>query len=306
MEDIIKSINIGATDILGMMMPGTMVAVLLCNHDTFGAMIAPLLSFGGKETNVFALLVVGYVIGMLFHTVSDLVERCLWECWLLDPKFYAACKMNAEYEEKGSVLPKKVKDIRKIIAEGISSKGSGGKTKCALSILSCVWSSLKAAGAIYTTCHVVWIALFAKGAPHIAGILSIVFGFATFISSVFTFFPNAMHIRENTAWIQLYSSKTSNNSKISLFDSFRVMMRNLLWCLAALRITDLLPDFMARALNTSSGTKVYHIILIAIVLRYLQYAYLRYKYIYEDFFYALGNKDDEKPRLMNLQIEFKD
>lgn len=89
MGDIAKEFNM--VDFIGMLIPGFLVTMLFSYE--FGGWMALDLCFGtdvGALTKIIILTISGYVVGMLFHEVGDILEKMLWKNYIINPRTYAA------------------------------------------------------------------------------------------------------------------------------------------------------------------------------------------------------------------------
>lgn len=90
MGDFIKDLNI--IDFLGMLLPGSLFIMAAQEALPVDELLKYFGDNPGTAPRVTILLVGGYVIGMLFHELGDLLERLLWHCQRLDPRTRAAKK----------------------------------------------------------------------------------------------------------------------------------------------------------------------------------------------------------------------
>lgn len=89
MGDIAKEFNM--VDFIGMLIPGFLVTMLFSYE--FGGWAALDLCFGtdvGALTKIIIFTISGYVVGMLFHEVGDVLEKMLWKNYIVNPRTYAA------------------------------------------------------------------------------------------------------------------------------------------------------------------------------------------------------------------------
>lgn len=282
MDDVIKSINISAIDILGMVLPGCAFILVMNEGHKLESMLSSYFAFESASAKLFLLLIAGYVVGMLFHTVSDLAERCLWECYLTDPKFYAAYKVSGRLKES---IPN---------VEGVDHCGGWhvwrGVKFCVgfmlnIGVLGVAWSGFGVRNfweLVIPICFAILLFLFSFYIADQCSSSSKKSKYARYVSSV--------KACEDNAWIQTCISGGKSDSKRSLFDGFRVMMRNLLWCWAFLRLSGYSQSLTDALAMIPHGNLIYRFFLIAVVLRYMHNSYLKYKYSFEDYLYVSANR----------------
>lgn len=318
MEDVIKSINISAIDILGMILPGCAFILVMNEGGALESLIAPYFTFKSASAWIFLLLIAGYIVGMLFHTVSDLAERMLWECYLVDPKFYAAYKVSGRLRgdsistqvgsslEQSDNTPTQVSNASAQRANPPLQGGIPGVRGVIHHGFWHVWRGIKFCAGFMLNASVLYVAWGGSCIQNLVGpiITSIVAVLLFFVSfrivdyfadttqnNRYIRFVNSIKACEDNAWIQVCVSKKKNDPKRNLFDGFRVMMRNLLWCLAFLRLSGYLQGLTRTIAMIPHGTTIYRFFLIAAVLRYMHNAYLKYKYAFEDYLYICENVD---------------
>ncbi len=88
MGDFIKDLNI--IDFLGMLLPGSLYVMAARDMLPVEELMGYFGENPGTAPRITLLIVAGYVIGMIFHEVGDLLEKLLWICPLFDPRTYAA------------------------------------------------------------------------------------------------------------------------------------------------------------------------------------------------------------------------
>lgn len=299
MNDFIKELNI--TDFLGISVPGCILLLLVLGDKTSVVLWS---SFFGISENSFLqgliFIVLGYLVGMLIQEIGDLIEKGLWCCSAFDPKTYAAY----------AVGPEKIR-------EGLSSndfsaaplKGNGIKTAFSVfSMLIILYGTVIGFGrALKEACLVVipglddssFMFLYLDGSLSVAICAVAIFLIYALTSRI----PDKGvadkidAVRTSNAYIQTIIVNSVNSSKRTLYDGFRFVMRNLLIVLAiANYISFWMPldyyKLAAQYMMTNSAPLqhkfffvevIYTFSIVLMYIRYYHYAYLRYKYSYEDF-----------------------
>lgn len=88
MGDFIKDLNI--IDFLGMLLPGSLYIMAARNFLPVNKLLEYFGDDPGTAVYVTFLLVGGYVIGMIFHEIGDLLEKLIFKVEFFDPRTYAA------------------------------------------------------------------------------------------------------------------------------------------------------------------------------------------------------------------------
>lgn len=88
MGDFIKDLNI--IDFLGMLLPGSFYVMASKELFPLEVLLSYLGDDPGPVPRITLLLVVGYVVGTVFHEIGDIAEKILWKFKWFDPRTYAA------------------------------------------------------------------------------------------------------------------------------------------------------------------------------------------------------------------------
>lgn len=327
MTDVIKELNI--IDFLGIIVPGCILVLLITGDHT-----ALLLwqDYFGSEATVFIkgafLLIAGYLAGMVLHEIGDLIEKGMWCFHTLDPKAYAANAVGAEKIEDAMVAAGMLGEDRseQTCACVISPKLKG--TLGCLGMLAVLFfSSFGFCLAMNSSLRVCEnsgnASVGAKAYIGVLIILALCVGIITAMAFSFksrsgknTICPQHTHnvwkaihnICVLNPQIQTYLANHGTHSKQTMFDSFRHVMRNLLICIAITnacsiwRPVDVYRDiavFFLRQVNRQQDfywlCLWFALIVMVMLIRYNHFAFLRYKYGFENFL-EKANKPDETPK----------
>lgn len=264
MGDFVKELNI--IDFLGILLPGTVV-LLLINYTKTQTLTG--LEF--TATDVVLLIVGGYVLGSLLHEVWDLLEKILWMLFFLDPKIYAARAVDKEI-----VIEQKSKKKTNEINKTIDFKKD---------VVSWFEKSIIVADACTDE----------NGLPEIESKCKQVCSeYWKWCRKIREWLKNReLHqyswIRRYNPLIQTLMVNKGNFTKRTVFDGFHVMMRNLFCAILLIRagakclkIEDPMLAFLSEYIGDYAAY-VRFVLLLLMLIRSYHYAYLKYKYTYENF-----------------------
>lgn len=113
MGDFIKDLNI--IDFLGMLLPGSLYIMVAWTFLPVNKLLEYFGTDPGAAVRITFLLVGGYVIGMIFHEIGDLLEKLLFMVKFLDPRTIAAKRTKlCDRLAKNKKITKKeaIQDIR--------------------------------------------------------------------------------------------------------------------------------------------------------------------------------------------------
>lgn len=294
MKDFFKELNI--IDILGIGVPGCLLVLLLGGDQT-----AELLWMDQFQNHPLALgivlIIVGSLAGMLVQELGDMIEKGLWLIPWLDPKVYAACAVNTNEIDNDKM------DDHKYPAPS-------GKTLvilkwvCGISALFVVigasfvfpFSMWKAASVTDATAHVdyhAWLGLI----PLLITAISACRYVKILPKKDTDKWKKIESLCNANPYIQTKLVGHGNTSKRTLFDGWRFVMRNLLLVWAITNLISLWKplDFYRRVSKVMVGIRgdmtsnLFWLTLLAscaislMIVRYFHYAFLRYKYSFEDY-----------------------
>lgn len=293
MGDFIKDLN--AIDFLGMMVPGATMILLFEYIWDSSEQASLLFSFFGqgevKGAIIGLLVVCGYVVGMLVHELSDTLEGWLWKLGPFNPKFRAAQDVDRDSDWKlGEIWES-------------SRNPSANMQKTTADEMGWLMCAILIAVGGYTVLSGIFGE---KGSGIVADALAVLLG-GCLIS-----FRNESVDKQRyqplinaLPQIQTQIEKCGNLRKRTIFDGFHVMMRNLvlvifLMDVYALAIGESSP--MVRCFSGKDGAVNYMgaIVLCAaevlMISRYDRFAYLKYKYIFEDYLEYKRNPPDAQQK----------
>ncbi|WP_294829714.1 hypothetical protein [uncultured Gemmiger sp.] len=259
MGDFIKELNI--IDFLGLLLPGSFLLLMVNYTQTH-----KLTGLEFTAADIIFLIVGGYVVGSLLHDVWELIELAIWKVIVFfDPKVHAV--KNAErVQKKARITLKKKASITLKKKARITLK-----KKVNITLKNCVekYFSIKVG--------------MGKSLP---------FKWNT---------NDNVWIREADPLIQTALVEKGNYRKRIVFDGFHVMMRNLLCTSILIKvithcvgIPNPLNEFLREYINNPDAVCV--IITVSGFLmawRSWHYAYLKYKYSYEDFMVLCADKNNK-------------
>ena len=272
MGDFIKELNI--IDFLGLLLPGSFLLLMVNYTQTH-----KLTGLEFTAADIIFLIVGGYVVGSLLHDVWELIELAIWKVIVFfDPKVHAV--KNAErVQKKARITLKKKARITLKKKASITLKKKARitlKKKANITLKNCVekYFSIKVG--------------MGKSLP---------FKWNT---------NDNVWIREADPLIQTALVEKGNYRKRIVFDGFHVMMRNL-FCASILTIVIPLCvgipvplyDFLSEYIKNSLAVVIIIAAGLALMAwRSWHYAYLKYKYSYEDFMVLCADKNiKDKPVL---------
>lgn len=319
MGDIAKEFNM--VDFIGMLIPGFLVTMLFSYE--FGGWAALDLCFGtdvGALTKIVILTISGYVVGMLFHEVGDILEKMLWKNYACNPRTYAAHNTKLIYRY-GEIIndtlpdPKDNPALKRILF-------------CIMSFVSMLPFTLVCCAAfqswpcvciLFISCYIAAASI--NALIHIGlepnTVRSIMRHNTNTVNSTPTeeeaprigatndatnpqkgknHIPAIISICNNDAMLMNMAAplESSNENvrkdtirKRNLFDGFRTMSRNGFLVGSFLRIyaehtTGNLSVVLSKIQENFMYSTIVHIGLIILLVRYWHYSYLKYKYCYED------------------------
>ena len=245
-------------DFLGLLLPGSFLLLMVNYTQTH-----KLTGLEFTAADIIFLIVGGYVVGSLLHDVWELIELAIWKVIVFfDPKVHAV--KNAERVQKKARITLKKKARITL------------KKKANITLKNCVekYFSIKVG--------------MGKSLP---------FKWNT---------NDNVWIREADPLIQTALVEKGNYRKRIVFDGFHVMMRNL-FCASILTIVIPLCvgipvplyDFLSEYIKNSLAVVIIIAAGLALMAwRSWHYAYLKYKYSYEDFMVLCADKNiKDKPVL---------
>lgn len=278
-------------DFVGILLPGCALLLILGGELGIQTFREEYLTFMGNISSSALFLVCGYVLGSLIHEACDWLERFLWSSTLFDPKAYAAYRVKSKpitekierekLVDKANDNPNEDKSdfdwkttVPQLIFLAFLLLWSGGL------LFPHNWNGNQPLG--------VWIFLLI-----ILCILMLFVALGLKSHSKMDFQQIGLIIEADSRIQTMIASKMSF-TKRTLFNSFHVMMRNLLFVLLlTFGWHNGYPlDCYSKLLNLNdpwTGCAIAAIVFLMAV-RSFHYAYLRYKYSYEDFLELLIDK----------------
>lgn len=294
MENFIKELTI--IDFLGILVPGSFL-ILLFNQDY--AIRHIWCGYFGTDSaaDTVIFLVVGYLVGMLIHELGDLLEKLIWASPWLNPRYYAAKKIcdsiqrNAYEPIAPSGMPK----------SNEAPAGSGLKKR--KNFLQFLFSS---AGACIILMLVLFFPVLLRKNNDVPVVticiallcaLLLIVGIAFLVTRKRLGNTEMLYVQKNAA-IQVKIFGKVSASKRQIFDGFYCIMRNLLLTIGianayAFFLVDS-PKLAQRVMSFYQNTSLlilYYIVSILMMIRCCHYAYLKYKYSYEDYLYLLKSEE---------------
>lgn len=323
MTDVIKELNI--IDFLGIIVPGCILVLLITGDHT-----ALLLwqDYFGSEATVFIkgvfLLIAGYLAGMVLHEIGDLIEKGMWCFHTLDPKAYAANAVGAEKIEDAMVAVGMLGEDRlEQTCACVMSPKLKGTLGCLGMLAVLFFSSFGFCLAMNASLRVCENSgnVSVGGLAYIGVLTILVLCVGIMAAVAFAFKSRSKRQQsQHTLWkaihnvcvlnpqIQTYLANHGTHSKQTMFDSFRHVMRNLLIAIAITnacsiwRPVDVYRDIAGFFLRQANMQKDFFwlcfwfaLIVMVMLIRYNHFAFLRYKYGFENFL-EKANKPDEPPK----------
>lgn len=309
MTDLLKEFNM--TDLLGMLVPGSVVAFLV---DKEYQVLATLSQITGTEfsavLSITLIIIAGYFSGMLIHEIGDCVEKLLWGYPGFDPRIYAVIK-TTYLRERG----------QKNTNSGAEQCTSNTKTGHWLGTMSrCVLGILTFAILLYELMNIFTVSIGMLWKSAVVVILTLACSVICYfgcrqIQSYPQVSCNCERVNRATSgkFVRfLYAAKAicEDNRPLSyeacnvngendecvkmilrkrdLFDGFRTSARNLLITFILIGIhatytSGLTHTLRAGLMGNQELVWLVGIALILLAMRYIHFTYLRYKYCYEDF-----------------------
>ena len=313
MGDFIKELNI--IDFLGIGVPGCLLILLLAGNETCFLLWGSLFGTECSEvTRSIFLIIAGYVVGMIIQEIGDIIEKGLWSCIWFDPKTYAAYAVGADR-------------IRKAIGDKqIEEKSMGnGRVKACTGIVAMGGLLFSAVillrNAIESACLMALrtgiggeisklsIKGFVPAFLCCIGVLSFVAYVA--INRKKYNVEDINFVRKSNPYIQTQLVGEGNASKRTLYDGFRFVMRNLIIVSAIVNLYSIWRPIsiyqqvgaylVANTENLQDNLFYIEFFFSAVIaimfVRYYHYAFLRYKYSFEDFLkLSYGKKKERKKK----------
>lgn len=266
MGDFIKELNI--IDFLGLLLPGSFLLLMVNYTQTH-----KLTGLEFTAADIIFLIVGGYVVGSLLHDVWEFIELNIWKKFLLtNPQICAARDVDAEVrindialvDLKNDVEGKKLKvsDITPNERDDNKTGNDSQRTDAQQGTCSAQSPGKQQKTRWWDDYH--WIC-------------------------------------QENPMIQTILVEKGNYRKRIVFDGFHVMMRNLFY---ASILTIVIPpcvgipiplyEFLSEYIKNSVAVIIIIAVgLILMVWRSWHYAYLEYKYSYEDFMVLRADKNSK-------------
>lgn len=292
MGDFIKELTI--IDFLGMMVPGSLLLLLL--NDDLGIHNIWSGYFGqNAAADTIILLVAGYLVGMVLHEIGDLLEKVVWATNMFNPRYYAARKVFGNKESSYQLL----NDSN--LSNITDKKGNDGD--------SSEWGKVqwgKAIGSCFVLTLFLFVIAFLPSNLRFEscnGILIFLLFFEGLLFGSY-FFQKKLEQKDNgqnkgdgrinsildqNAAIQTLIYGKGTAPKRQIFDGFYCVMRNLLLVLGIVNSyarafqTSALSSMINSLYETPEHLILYYLVILFMAVRCVHYAYLKYKYGYEDF-----------------------
>ena len=262
MGDFIKELNI--IDFLGLLLPGSFLLLMVNYTQTH-----KLTGLEFTAADIIFLIVGGYVVGSLLHDIWESIELIIWKNFLpTNPQICAARDVDAEVRMNNDNLKNAVKKILK--NDNITpNKNSDNKTG----------NDSQRTDAQQGTC----------GAQSPGK------------QQKTRWWDDYHWIWQENPMIQTKLVEKGNYRKRIVFDGFHVMMRNLLYTNILITVITLflgVPNPLCEFLREyiKNPYIIWPIIIAGWILmwrRSRHYAYLKYKYSYEDFMILYKNNKDK-------------
>lgn len=286
MGDFIKELNI--IDFLGILFPGS-AFLLLINY----AQTKQIFGLEFTAADVIFILTGGYFIGSLIHELGDLLEKTIWKNPFFDPKVYAARAMKNYTSANKRDSLEEVVEANCNVSSDFDSVPS--KRDFVVGLLCSIFLGLILFCSTFLP--------FMKEISRSIGWFFIdVFFIVNLSVSIWLAVWNSIveegneiiyyfWIQKSNQMIQTKLVNKGNYSKRVVFDGFHVMMRNSLLVIVILNICQYFGNsynifilLMEQFIPSKIGLFVsMNAIVILMILRYVHYSYLKYKYSYEDF-----------------------
>lgn len=309
MTDLIKEFNM--TDLLGMLVPGSVVAFLVDKEYNILSILAEHTGTVFPTALTITLTIVaGYFIGMLLHEIGDCVEKMLWCFPGFNPRIYAAYATGIKGDSsKSDTKEASKKRLPKIVGQ------------CVIGLLTCVVLLCLVMRTFEVGPDSLW-------ESFVCGLfVAIILAIACYIlcwqqrekislrklfsvGGINSFFEAAENICKDNTPLSYCVWKVTGDSdeyvkmvlrKRDLFDGFRTAARNLLitfmlFGLHASVSSGLTHDLRELLISSREFIWLVSAVLYLLVLRYYHFSYLRYKYCYEDYGFYKENLNKNCPK----------
>lgn len=322
MGDFIKELTI--IDFLGMMVPGSLLLLLL--NDDLGIHNIWSGYFGqNAAADTIILLVAGYLVGMVLHEIGDILEKAIWATNVLNPRYYAARKVFGNKEFSYRLLKN---------SNFTDEEGSDDASSKWFNTEWVEWGKVewgKAIGSCFALTLFIFVIAFLPlnlrfGSCN--GILLFLLFFGGLLFGSY-FFQKSLEqnnkdkgkgskssedtgrinsILDQNAAIQTLIYGKGTAPKRQIFDGFYCVMRNLLLVLGIVNSyarafqTSALSSMINSLYETPEHLILYYLVILFMAVRCVHYAYLKYKYGYEDFLH-LRQEPSEAPSKEKEEIK---
>lgn len=315
MGDFIKELTI--IDFLGMIVPGGML-VLLFSKDYELQNIWRDYFENDMVANTIILLIAGYLIGMLIHELGDILEKQIWKMNRLNPRYYAAKEVFLNVGEKYKCLDstewQAFKNKCEKNAEDKQENNAEGKRKRKRILLSVISLWIFCLALLFLP---FLLKMIKKGENIGTIILILLIVVAIYAWAVSGLIPTKKedaeiigYLKQNAA-IQTEIFGKATAAKRQIFDGFYCVMRNFLIVIGITNVYSVVMMISGETSNLLSevdtfyqdGAKIfiYYIVVVGMLHRCWHYAFLKYKYTYEDYLYILKQKE-KKPSSNNKSM----
>lgn len=240
-------------DFLGLLLPGSFLLLMVNYTQTH-----KLTGLEFTAADIIFLIVGGYVVGSLLHDVWEFIELAIWKVIVFfDPKVHAV--KNAERVQKKARIK-----LKKKASITLKKKANITLKNCVEKYFSIKVGMEKSLPFKWNTNDNVWI-------------------------------------READSLIQTALVEKGNYRKRIVFDGFHVMMRNLFYTSILTIVIPLLVgipvplyEFLSEYIKNSFAVVIIIVAGLALMAwRSWHYAYLKYKYSYEDFMVLCADKKQQ-------------
>lgn len=296
MENFIKELTI--IDFLGILVPGSLVLLLFSQDYPIRNIWCGFFgSSSAADTIIF--LVAGYLTGMLIHELGDLLEKIIWACPYLNPRYHAA--KNVYFAQKNIynvISPSHVTNTHEMHLENqdrtIALQFIISNIAVCVILISVFFFPFLLKYSCSKDVLLVLLILLTLPVMFIKEML--VRSKSNQLSAVLKY------VKQNPA-IQVKIFGKASAAKRQIFDGFYCIMRNLLLVIGSANIYALCftdsPHFSQQVKNfydNNSLLAIYFIASILMLIRCCHYAYLKYKYSYEDYLYLLRTEEQNSSR----------
>ena len=291
MSDLIKEFKM--TDLLGMMMPGSLVVLLFgWEFGLWDYMSGRTVFPKGDGFLTVLVLVTGYAAGMLIHELADILEKFLWRNPVVDPRTQAVAASGYILPDNNSNSQQPQSDQQDDLKKDIL---------CTLFIFVLLGAAIVIAfGTQENIIQSVFVGI-------VAGVVFCFFFWYVMDQRLINICKqydgdlkknkaSVMLARQNNDVLtyhyqaHVYGSEEYERMvlrKHDLFDGFRTMARNtfltiLLLCDYGAMTNGALAALYIKGRNNPKVLSLVIVVMILLAVRFYHYTYLRYKYIYED------------------------